>query len=318
MKDKLFSLFTMATLLLGLCGISFAADMYPSRPINIITPYVPGGAFTMTTRAFAEVVSKELGQNVIVTPTPGAGTAIGLKKALLSKPDGYTLLMTALTSFSIRSLVRDMRVTLKDAEPIANIAVSVTYFATSKDNKKFSSLLEMIAYAKEHPGEISIALLGIGGYHHILISMLEKEAGIELNKVPFDSGPAAIAAVLGGHVDMMVEDVYNPELHTLAITNKERCSRYPDTPTFMELGYPGMSIDMNIGMFAPKGTPEPVLKKLESVFLKACKAPAYVNFVESINMLSLPMDREEMKATLAKETSVTEGLLKAGIIQSQK
>ena len=141
MKNKLFSLFTMAALLLGLCGVSFAADTYPSRPINIITPYVPGGAFTMTTRAFAEVVSKELGQNVIVTPTPGAGTAIGLKKALLSKPDGYTLLMTALTSFSIRSLVRDMRVTLKDAEPIANIAVSVTYFATSKDNKKFSSLL---------------------------------------------------------------------------------------------------------------------------------------------------------------------------------
>lgn len=318
MKKSLTLFVSIATLLFSMYGFSFATDNYPSRPINIITPYPPGGAFTMTTRAFAEVVSKELGQNVIVTPAPGAGTAIGLKKALLSKPDGYTLLMTALTSFSIRSLIRDMRVTLEDAEPITNIAVSVTYFATSKNNKKFSSMPEMIAYAKKHPGKVSIALLGIGGYHHILISVLEKEAGIVLNKVPFDSGPAAVAAVLGGHVDMMVEDVYNQELHTIAITNKERCPRYPDTPTFMELGYPGMSLDMNIGMFAPKGTPEHIIKKLEEVFLKACKDPAYVNFVESINMVSLPMDREEMKATLAKETSVTKELLNAGVIESQK
>ncbi|MCE5243709.1 MAG: tripartite tricarboxylate transporter substrate binding protein [Desulfobacteraceae bacterium] len=316
---RMLALVACMMLVLSWNGPSFAADaQYPTRPINIITPYVAGGAFVMTTRALADAMTKDLGQNVIVTPTPGAGTALGIKKALSSTPDGYTLLMTALTSFSIRAQVRDMHIALEDAVPIGNIAVSVTYFATSKNNKKFSTLKEMVTYAKTNPEQVSVAILGFGGYHHVLISMLQKEAGIKLKLVPFDSGPSAIAAVLGGHVDMMVEDVYNPELHTLAITNKQRCPKYPDTPTFTELGYPNMAIDMNIGMFAPKGTPEPILKKLEEAVLKACKDPAYVKFVESINMFSLPMNSKDMASTLQTETRVTKELLNAGIIERQK
>ena len=294
------------------------AKDYPARTINIISPYPPGGTFTMTTRALAEAASTILGQKIVVTPMPGAGTAVGIQKVMNAKPDGYTLLMTAESSFTIRALVRKLRFTKNDFIPITTIASSVTYLAHSKTNPKFSTFDEFITYAKTHPGDVSISLLGLGGTHHAIIAMLEKEFGIKLHAIPFDGGPQAVAAVLGNHIDIVLEDVYNPELVPMIITNEERFPTYPNTPTFKEIGHPAMSIAVRIGMYAPKGTPEPVVRKLEAAFLEACKDKKYQDLLASLSMENLPLDQAATLESIKTATALTQRLIDEGVMTDEE
>lgn len=312
------SLFILFSFSLFLLAPAAMAKEYPSRPITIISPYPPGGTFTMTLRAFAEAASNILGEKIIVTPMPGAGTAVGIQKVMNAKADGYTLLMTAESSFTIRAKVRKLRFTMDDFIPISTMASSVTYLAHSKSNPKFSTFEEFVAYAKAHPGDVSISLLGLGGTHHAIIAMMEKELGIKLHSIPFDGGPQAVASVLGNHIDIVLEDVYNPELVPMVITNDQRFPTYPNTPTFKELGYPNMSIAVRIGMYAPKDTPEPIVRKLEAAFVEACKDQKYQELLASLSMENLPLNQEQTMASIQAASAVTQRLIDDNIMQVEE
>jgi len=293
------------------------ADAYPERVINVIVPYSLGGTFATLTRILCDAASKDLNQRITITPMPGAGTVLGIQKALSADPDGYTLLMTATSSFSIRSLVRSLRFKLEDANPICGIGATVTYLAASKKGR-FSTLEDMIAFAKQNPGKVTVAFLGYGGFHDVLVSSFERSTGIKLHRVPYDSGQQAISAVLGGHVDTMVEDVYNADLLPLAIAARDRFWAYPNTPTFLEKGYKDLPIDLLIGMFAAPGTPESIMQKLEKAFLKATKDQAYTELMKNLRYMPLSLDRAGTKASIAAEAATTKALLDSGAIQRQQ
>ena len=135
-----------------------------------------------------------------------------------------------------------------------------------------------------------------------------------MRAIPADGGPQAVAAVLGNHIDIVLEDVYNPELVPMIITNEERFPTYPDTPTFKEIGHPAMSIGVRIGMYAPKGTPEEVVRTLEAAFLEACKDKKYQNLLASLSMENLPLDQASTLESIKNATAVTERLINEGIM----
>ena len=132
--------------------------------------------------------------------------------------------------------------------------------------------------------------------------------------IPADGGPQAVAAVLGNHIDIVLEDVYNPELVPMIITNEERFPTYPDTPTFKEIGHPAMSIGVRIGMYAPKGTPEEIVRTLEAAFLEACKDKKYQNLLASLSMENLPLDQASTLESIKNATAVTQRLIDEGIM----
>ncbi|XUR86416.1 Twin-arginine translocation pathway signal [Bilophila wadsworthia] len=132
--------------------------------------------------------------------------------------------------------------------------------------------------------------------------------------IPADGGPQAVAAVLGNHIDIVLKDVYNPELLPMIITNEERFPTYPDTPTFKEIGHPAMSIGVRIGMYAPKGTPDEVLRTLEAAFLEACNDKKYQDLLASLSMENLPLDQAATLKSIKNATSVTQRLIDKGIM----
>lgn len=122
----------------------------------------------------------------------------------------------------------------------------------------------------------------------------------------------AVATVLGNHIDIVLEDVYNPELVPMSITNEERFPIYPDTPTFKEIGHPAMSIGVRIGMYAPKGTPEEVVRTLEAAFLEACNNKKYQDLLAYLSMENLPLDQAATLESIKNATAVTQRLIDEG------
>jgi len=260
---------------LMLCGFSiapaFAQEKFPDRPITIVAPFPPGGVADLTARPVAASMEKILKNPVVVVNKTGAAGAVGMSFVANSKPDGYTLLM-ALSSISIipeadKLFDRKPAYTVDQLVPLALFSADPTILAVGA-NHPWKSVKDLVADAKKRPGAISYSSSGIYGTLHMAMEMFSHAAGVKLNHVPYGGAGPALTAVLGGHQDMLasgpavlIPHLKAGKLRALAGWGAKRVAAIPDVPTFKELGY---DIEFYIwaGAFAPKGTPEPIMKKL--------------------------------------------------------
>jgi tripartite-type tricarboxylate transporter receptor subunit TctC len=246
-----------------------AAQTYPSRPVRIVIPLSPGGTTDVPGRIIAQKLSESLGQNFFVENRAGAGGTIGSDFVAKSKPDGYTLLLTAtpfvITPHVYKKMPYDA---LADFAPVVRIA-SGPYVLVVHPSLGVNSVTELIAAAKKEPGKIDFASSGNGSAQHLVSELFMYMAGIKLNHVPYKgSGPAqqdlmsGIIKVSFVGTPIAIPHMKSGRLKALGVSTAKRSPEMPDVPTVAEAGVPGYEAIVWIGLLAPAGTPKEIVAKL--------------------------------------------------------
>ena len=253
-------------------GAVAAQEAYPSRPISMVVPFPPGGVADLTARPVAAAMERALKNPVGVVNKTGAAGAVGMQFVATSRPDGYSLLL-ALSSISIipeadKLFGRQPAFTVDQFAPIALISADPTILVVRAESP-WKTAREFVEDAKKRPGQISFSSSGIYGTLHMAMELLSHSAGIKLRHVPYAGAGPALTAILGGHVDalasgpaVVLPHIKSGKLRALAGWGDKRVAALPEVPTFKELGYPDAEFYIWAGLFAPRGTPEPVLAKL--------------------------------------------------------
>ena len=265
----------VAMLLAGVAG----AQPYPSRPIRIIVPIPPGGAPDVTARVVGARLAERLGQAVVIENRTGSNGNIAGDLVAKAAPDGYTLLLGQDTLITVNPhLYSKMPFDpLKDLVPVATLS-SNEFVLSVNPAVPVKTFQEFIAYARKADPPLPYASGGNGSQHHLAMEMLKQRAGIELTHVPFKGGaPATLATVAGDTMAMFAGSSSAPQIHAgklraLAVTGPRRSHAFPDLPTIAEF-YPGYEVTIWLGLFAPAGTPEPVLARLRAEVKEALASP---------------------------------------------
>ena len=268
----------LAVLAIGLLSaLPIFAQDYPNKPIKIIAPFPPGTGPDANTREIAQELTKVLGQSVVVENRPGASTMIGMEVGAKASPDGYTLVMGSTTSMSVVPHTYSTKVPYKverDYVPISIVGLLNTAL-TANSNLPEKNAKELIERLKKQPGSITAATSGIGSYSHLAGEWFASSAGVKIDFVPYNT-TSPYSDLVAGQVNIIFDalpaaigNVRAGKLKILALTGKTRHPNFPDIPTFAEAGLPDYAPTAWIGLFAPAGTPAPIIAKLGEAMQKA-------------------------------------------------
>jgi len=250
------------------------AQTYPAKPITFIIPFAAGGGTDVIARTLQEDIRAELGQPIIIDNRPGANGAIGSVAAARAAPDGYTLMLTASSTFSLNPhLMKDIKYDqLNDFVPVAFVVRS-PWMMVVHEQSGFKSVADVVKAAKESPGKLTV------GYWQSNVQVtseaFQRAAGVEMLKVPYKSVVEAVSDLLGQRIDILFVDIQAVRsyveagtLRYLAATTANRVSVAPDVPTLSEAGYPSVVIDASVVLFAPSKTPRPIIERLNAAMVK--------------------------------------------------
>lgn len=285
-SDKLRHLWTCAALFLCLwaalwSGRAMAQEKYPNKPVTLVVPQAAGGANDAIARIVAQRLSEVSGQSFIVENRPGAGGNLGTASVARSKPDGYTLLLTADSAYVINPALYkntgwDAK---KDFQPVATLA-NAGYLLVANNGFAPKSVADLIDAAKAQPGKIAIASAGNGTVNHLFGEMLGKAAGIDMLHIPYKGAAAAVTDLVSGQVQVSVQSlpssiafVKSGKLKVLGVVNEKRLPSLPDVPTVGET-IKGLGYTPWYGVFAPTGTPKAVVAQLQADIQAVLDSPA--------------------------------------------
>jgi tripartite-type tricarboxylate transporter receptor subunit TctC len=257
------------------------ADTFPSRTVKLVVPFPPGGPLDATGRAIAQKLTEAWGQSVIVENKPGAGGNIGAGYVAKSAPDGYTVVMGALSTHAVNpSLYPKMPFDAqRDFAPITLVAITPNVLVVNP-SLPVHSVKELIAYAKANPGKLSFGSGSIGSAGHLAGELFKVDAGVDMVHVPYKGAAPAMQGLLAGDTQLMFDNLASAmsqvkagKLRALAVTSAERSKLVSDLPTMAEAGVPGFDISTWYGLLAPAGTPPDVIAKWNADVTKILSAP---------------------------------------------
>lgn len=297
--------------------LTLAQDSWPNKPISLVVPYPPGGTSDIVGRQIAQRLREELGQPVIVENRAGAATAIGAAYVARAPKDGYTLLLSAGTTFTVNPHLNDkLQYKLEDFAPVSLVCTVPFAFVVKKDFPA-KTLKEFTAYAKANPNKINNATNGQGSMVHLLGEMIATGLDVKMAQVHYKGAAPAMADLMGGIVDSNVEALTNAvpnvnagQYRALAVLSLERQALLPDVPTFRELGYPDIAGDTWYGVFAPVGTPEPVVTKLNAALRKITNSPEFVDGMRKLGNEAKSGSPADLLTTTKEQNKVWGGLIK--------
>jgi tripartite-type tricarboxylate transporter receptor subunit TctC len=253
---------------------------YPSRPIRLIVPVAPGGSSDGMARILGQKLTDSWGQQVLVDNRPGASEIIGTDLVAKGIPDGQTLVLVSLR-FSVNpSLLKLPYDSIKDFEPVSMTA-AVGNVLVVNVKSPITSVKDLIALAKQKPGELVFASSGLGGAPHLIGEFFALTTGVKMTHVAYKGGGPAVSDLLGGNVAMSFASMTSSlqfikagRLRPLAVSSKERSAQLPDVPTMAEAGVPNIVVRDWQGVLAPHGTPKPIADKLAAEMRRILKDPA--------------------------------------------
>ncbi len=301
-----------ALALLGSVTMAAAQDAFPTRPVSLVIPFPAGGSTDLVGRIVAEKMSSLLGQQIVVDNRGGAGGNVGSAAVAKAEPDGYTILMGTVATHAINpALYKKMPYDpVADFAPVSLLVVVPNVLVVNPDFPA-QNVQELIALAKEKPGELSYASSGNGTPLHLSGELFKSMAGVDIVHVPYKGAGPALIDVMGGHVPIMfdnlpssTEHIKAGKLRGLAVTTAERAPSMPDLPTIAESGLPGYETYTWNALFAPAGTPPEVIAKLNEAAVAAVKDPAVQAKLADVGASVVGSTPEELgehvKAEMAK------------------
>jgi tripartite-type tricarboxylate transporter receptor subunit TctC len=261
-------------------AVCVSAQDYPAKPVRMVLPFAPGGSTDLIARLVAGQLTERLGKQFTVDNRAGAGGTVGTDVVLNSAPDGYTLLVVSMAHAVNPHLYKLKYDMTKDFVPIAMFG-QVASAVVVHPSVPVKSVKELVDLAKAKPGTLNIGHAGIGSFQHLSVANFQFMAGTKMVEVPFKGGGPALVDVLGGHSQVLISalissapHVKSGKLRGLATTGVKRHPLLPDLPTVAEAGVPGYSAVNWFGMAAPKGTPAPIVEKLNKEVAVALATPA--------------------------------------------
>lgn len=292
----------------GIAGALLPASAkaeYPDKPITLIVPWAAGGSTDQTARVLAKAAEAELGQTIVIVNRPGASTTIGMAELAKAKPDGYTIGTLSSTAYLVALQGRQL-----PFDPINDFSY-ISYYGDNVigvavlSKAPWNTLGELIEAGKKEPGKIKYGTAGVGTTQHLTTEALQRSSGAKFVHVPQQGSAASAPALLGGHVDFIMETsvwapfVEDKQVRLLAVTTPKRAKSYPDVPTMAELGF--RSLRSVQAIIAPAGLPEPIRAKLEGAFRKALNDKAFRDTMQRLAMEVVDLPGAEVKKLVEAE-----------------
>ena len=304
-----------------LAAIATAADVYPNRPIRVVTPYAPGGSTTVTGRMLGEHLTSRWRQNVIVDNRGGGNTTIGTAIVAKSPPDGYTLLLTTTTHSILPTVMKTPYDPIRDFAPIATLGIQ-PHVLVLHPSVPASTVQELIAFAKANPDQLTFASSSSGGTSHMAGEVFNMLAGVKIRHIPYKGGGPATVDLIGGHVHMfhsvpvnIVGHVQSGRLKALAVTGETRLTALPQTPTFAEGGLKGLDVKTWHGVFAPAGTSRTVVDKLSAEIGAFLATPSVQEKLEALGLTTMFSTPAQFGAMIKSELGLYAKVVQAANIR---
>jgi tripartite-type tricarboxylate transporter receptor subunit TctC len=317
------------TIAVSIAGVStvgvfaaVAAEDFPTRPVTVIVPFPAGGGPDVVARILAGELSEKLGQSFVVDNRSGASGDIGAEFVVRSAPDGYTLVFGTpyplmLNKMMMAKLPFDPTT---DLVPIALVGKSAHILVTSP-NSSVGKLDDMIAQSKTHPNTLSAGIPGIGTTSHLVIEALMNRVGGKMLTVPYRGTPPladienGLISVSVSLVSSYVSQVQDGSLHAVAVSTSHRDEELPDVPTVEELGYPDFDFSAWLILAAPRGTPAPVIEKINAAINQISSSPRWQARLRSLGVEGATGSAEDAKAFIASERQKWAPVVKAADIK---
>jgi tripartite-type tricarboxylate transporter receptor subunit TctC len=302
-----------------------AAQEWPARTIRIVVGFGPGGGTDIVSRIVAQPLQERLGQAVVVENRPGAGGTLGAEAVARADKDGYTLGMLTNGHIIAGVLAKSLRYdTLAAFEPVGQVATA-GLIIVSRPDFPAASVNELVAYAKQNPGKVTFASVGFGGTQHFTGELFRLIAGVNILHVPYRTSPEAITALLGRQVDLLFDTVsavlgpvQSGELKAIAVTGKDPFPAVPDVPTVAQsAALPGFDVTTWYGMIAPRGTPAPVVAKLNKVLNEIIAEDAVRERLTKAGVIARGSTPEDFGKHMAAEFARWNGVREAAGIPQQ-
>jgi tripartite-type tricarboxylate transporter receptor subunit TctC len=298
------------------------SQAYPSKPIQWIVPFPPGGGVDIMTRAVATRISAGLGQPIVIDNRGGAAGNIGTEAGARAAPDGYTLLSTENGIMSLNPYVyRNLRYDpLKDFQPISLFAKNIFILCVNPQRIPANDIKEFLSYARANPGKVMYASSGVGTILHVWAELLAQRAGLQLFHVPYKGAALGLQDLAGGQVDMIIIDyaaargfLTSGKIRPLAVTTKEPHPKLPGIPPMEASGIKDYDVFGWVGLLSPAGTPRPIVNRIRNELLKA--VPEYSAQYADLGIMLTTSTPEEFEQLIRRDLERAGPLIKALNIQ---
>lgn len=317
-KCKFSRIYVMATAALIAAPV-FAQQDYPARPVRVIVPYPPGGPTDLIGRMTSDVLSKHLAQNFVVDNRGGAATVIGAEMAARAPADGYTLFVSSETTFAVTPGLKDKLPyhPERDFAPISLLTTQPYVLAVSM-GLPVNSVTQLIAYGKSNPGKLTYGSAGTGSANHLAGEMFKQVAGIDITHVPYKGNGPAIIDLIGGQISLMVGSISTlyphataKKLRIFAVASGKRSATAPEIPTIAESGLPGYQVNGWNCLVAPRGTPAPVIKRLNTAIVTGFSQPDMADRLKAQSIDAATGTPEQLAAYMKSEIARYSKLIKS-------
>ncbi len=288
MIKNLLKLATVAALSCAFAGPAVAEDSYPSKTVNIIVGYKPGGSTSILGRKLADSLSKKTGATFIVLNRPGANSNVAMRDVLKAKPDGYNLMLVSISNAINQSVYKDLEFNLvTDYQPLALLGTIPNVLAVNP-KLPIKTLDDYLKYAKEHPGKVTCSNPGNGSSAHLSCLLLNDRTGIDARPIPYPGSGPSMTALVAGEVDSALDNLSpmlgffeSKDLRPISIAAAKRSPILPDVPTMAESGLDDFQVAAWFGLVLPKGTPAGIVNKLSTLINDELRTDDMKEFLES-------------------------------------
>lgn len=321
----------LVTLTMGMLATSLSAQSrlenqapWPDKAITLVLGYPPGGINDVIARKLAAEMQVQLKVPVMVDNRAGANGSIAANHVAKARPDGYTVMFGAIGQVSVNQyLFKKMLYAPNDLIPVGKVADGANVLVVNADKaKSYPHLAALIEAARRNPEQLNYGSFGTGSSPHLSAALFSQQAGIKLTHVPYKGSAPAMTDLLGGNLDFMFDSINTALAHiksgkiiALAVTKAQRSAALPDVPTFVESGLPGVEVASWFGLHLPKGTPEPIVSKLNSALRKVQAKPDFVEYFRAQNIDITPSSPQEYGDFIAREDRRWSALIKELDIQ---
>ena len=295
--------------LLAAAPLAAMAQDWPTKPVKFVVPFPPGGSVDPLARLAGAKLGDALKQQFIVENKPGAGGSVGAAYAAKAPADGYTFLFVFDSQAVNQALIANLPFdTVRDFDPVMLVGTA-PYAIATQAAKPWRNFADVVAASKAKPESVSVGSIGNGTLGHLLLVMAQQQAGIRLTHAPYRGGGPMVQDMLGGQIELgvgsvalLAPQVRGGKMRAIAVAGETRSAAMPDVPTLIEQDYPGLTAHAWWGIFAPAGTPKPVLDKFHAELVKVFNLPdVRKTLTESLGMDLVVSSPEQLQKWLASE-----------------